>query len=109
MNLNPSRKKVILENLKSQSLIRLSIFRSNRHINAILIDDKNNKVLTSVSTVNIEKGKTPCEKSFEVGIAIAEKAKKLKIANVVFDRSCYKYHGRVKALAEGARKSGLKF
>ncbi len=79
---------------------RLSVFRSNKHIYAQLIDDEKRKTLIAVSD----------SQAFKVGKLIAEKAlKDLKIKKVVFDKGPYKYHGKVKALAEGAREGGLKF
>jgi len=93
---------------------RLSVFRSNAHIFAQLIDDMNGKTLFSVS--DIKKGgkkvKATAPKvdvSKEIGIDIAKKAVAKGITEVVFDRGGYKYHGRIKALAEGAREGGLKF
>ena len=90
---------------------RLCVFRSNKHIYAQLIDDTQGKTLLSASDLEIKfKGKkTKTEKAFEVGKLIAKKAQEKKIQKIVFDRGGYKYHGRVKALAEGAREGGLKF
>ncbi|MEO0005205.1 MAG: 50S ribosomal protein L18 [candidate division WOR-3 bacterium] len=91
---------------------RLCVNRSNRHIYAQLIDDTTGKVLTGASTLSPElKGKKlkPVEIALEVGRLIAEKAKTLGVKKVVFDRAGYRYHGRVKALAEGARQGGLEF
>jgi large subunit ribosomal protein L18 len=91
---------------------RLSVFRSAKHIYAQLIDDKENKTLISASDLELEKSKMKLkkiEKAREVGKLIAKKAKNLKIEKVVFDRGGYKYHGRIKALAEGAREGGLRF
>lgn len=93
---------------------RLCVFRSNKHIYGQLIDDEKNKTLIVASDLEIKK--KPNKKSeiaAEVGKLIAEKAKNLpagkQIEKVAFDRGGYKYHGRVKSLAEGARKGGLKF
>lgn len=92
---------------------RLCIKRSNKHIYAILIDDSKNRVLTSVSTLSKELREQnhlrKTEKAKLVGKLLTETATKLGIEKVVFDRAGYKYHGRVKALAEGAREGGLKF
>lgn len=91
---------------------RLCIKRSNKHIYAQLIDDTTGKVLTGVSTLSPElhdKKLKPTEMSLEVGKLIATKAKEIGVTQVVFDRSGYRYHGRVKAVAEGARQGGLKF
>lgn len=86
---------------------RLAVFRSTQHIYAQIIDDTKNKTLVSASDVKT-KG-TKKEKAQSVGEKLAEKAKKLKIKKIVFDRGGYKYHGRIAALAEGARKGGLEF
>jgi len=86
---------------------RLCVFRSNQHIYAQLIDDANNKTIAAVNDSEIKGKKTETAK--KIGLLIAEKAKEKKITEVVFDRGGYQYHGRVKALAEGAREGGLKF
>lgn len=87
---------------------RLSVYRSLKAIHAQLIDDDACKTLLSESSLKIKKG-TKTEKAKLLGLALAAKAKEKGIKEVVFDRSGYKYHGRVKALAEGAREGGLKF
>ncbi|MEO0901196.1 MAG: 50S ribosomal protein L18 [Bacteroidota bacterium] len=90
---------------------RLSIFRSNKEIYAQLIDDNKGVTLAAVSSRDKEidaKG-TKSDIAASVGRAIAEKAKKLGIEAVAFDRGGNLYHGRVKSLAEGAREAGLKF
>ncbi len=91
---------------------RLSVYRSNSEIYVQLIDDTEGKTLASASSrdsevVSITGNKS--EKSKKVGEMIAGKAKELGIEKVVFDRSGYLYHGRIKALAEGAREGGLQF
>ena len=91
---------------------RLSVFRSNTDIYAQLIDDNNGTTLAAASSKqkDILAQKAPkIEKSKLVGAAIATKAKELGITTVVFDRGGYIYHGRVKAVAEGAREGGLIF
>ena len=92
---------------------RLSVFRSNKHVYAQIIDGKKGTVLTSSSDLKglSDKNKklTKTETAFIVGEELAKKALRKKISKIVFDRGGYKYHGRVKALAEGARKGGLKF
>ncbi len=91
---------------------RLSIYRSNIEIYAQIIDDKTGKTLLTATSRDkeIKKGKAnKSDISKMVGIAIAAKAKAAGIEAVVFDRGGYLYHGRVKALAEGAREGGLKF
>jgi len=118
---------------------RLCVFRSNKHIYAQLIDDEKGKTLTEASDLELKKSvshrskvlveevkgskqkeqktkeeaKNPLSgkaaNAYEVGRLIAKKSLEKKIEKVVFDRGGYKYHGRVKALAEGAREEGLKF
>ncbi len=89
---------------------RLSVFRSGRHIYAQLIDDQKAKTLASASDLEFkkEKGKKT-DLASSVGKLIARKAGDLKITEVVFDKGGYQYHGRVRAIAEGAREGGLKF
>ena len=87
---------------------RLSVHRSLKSIYAQLIDDTKGVVIVSSSSIK-EKGGAGVEAAKKVGADIAKKAKAKKIGACVFDRSGYLYHGRVKALAEGAREGGLKF
>jgi large subunit ribosomal protein L18 len=87
---------------------RLVIFRSLKHITAQIVDDVARKTLMTVTSTDIESGKKT-EKSLEVGKRIAARAKDAGITRVVFDRAGYKYHGRVKAVADGAREGGLEF
>jgi len=91
---------------------RLSVFRSNKQIYAQLIDDQSGKTLLAASSKVksiFEAKSNKIEKSKKVGLLVAERAKEAGITTVVFDRNGYKYHGRVKSLAEGAREGGLKF
>jgi large subunit ribosomal protein L18 len=94
--------------------VRLTVHRSNTHIYAQVIDPSGSKVLASASTAeadvkaNVKNGGN-VKAAAEIGRRIAEKAKQLGISQVAFDRSGYKFHGRVKALAEAAREAGLKF
>jgi len=91
---------------------RLTVFRSNNEIYAQLIDDLNHKTLLAYSSLNkdvISQKIKKIEKSKLVGQTIAQKALEAGITAVVFDRSGYLYHGRVKVLAEAAREAGLKF
>jgi large subunit ribosomal protein L18 len=89
---------------------RLSVFRSNAGIYAQIIDDVTGRTLVSASTVELKDVKAPkSELSKKVGQKIAEKAQAAGISTIVFDRNGYLYHGRVKALADGAREGGLKF
>lgn len=88
---------------------RLNVFRSNKGIFAQLIDDLAGHTLAAASTKEVTSGGTKSEKSKAVGALLAEKAKAAGISVVVFDRGGYLYHGRVKALADGAREGGLEF
>lgn len=87
---------------------RLSVFRSLNHIYAQLIDDQNGKTIASANDAEVKEGKTKIEKAAAVGKLIAQKAVAKKIEKAVFDRGMFKYHGRVKAVADGAREAGLK-
>jgi large subunit ribosomal protein L18 len=89
---------------------RLSVFRSNRGIGVQVIDDVAGRTLASVSWTESDiKGLQSMEQAKRVGELIAERAKAAGVETVVFDRGGYRYHGRVKALAEGAREGGLRF
>jgi large subunit ribosomal protein L18 len=94
---------------------RLVVYRSLKYIYGQLVDDVNHKILLSVSNLNKDLGKnlkkagSKTKTSKEVGKVLGERAVKQKIEKVVFDRNGYLYHGRVKALADGAREGGLKF
>lgn len=88
---------------------RLSVFRSNRGMFLQLIDDEAGKTLASASTKELKNAGNKTEASNAVGKLIAEKGKALNIVAVVFDRGSYRYHGRVKAAADGAREGGLNF
>jgi len=102
---------------------RLSVFRSNKRISAQIIDDSQGKTLINSNDLKLGKSRrkvgipsevegkkmTKMEAAKEVGKLIARNALKKDIKQVVFDRGSYKYHGRVKAVAEGAREGGLKF
>lgn len=89
---------------------RLTVFRSNRGIYAQVIDDTKGHTLVQASSMELEsKGKLSVAISKSVGLKVAERAKEAGIAQIVFDRSGYLYHGNVKALAEGAREGGLNF
>lgn len=112
------RHKRVRAKIKGTSKIpRLCVFRSNKHIYAQLIDDEKGKTLVSASDLDIKTKITKTKKeltgkaavAYRVGQIIAQKALDKKIEKVVFDRGGYKYHGRIKALAEGAREGGLKF
>ena len=93
---------------------RFCVFRSAIHIYAQLINDEDGKTLMAVSDLKIKKNKSQDKwskvtKAKEVGGLIAKEALEKKIERVIFDRGGYKYYGRIKALAEGAREGGLKF
>lgn len=99
---------------------RLCVFRSAKHIYAQLIDDEKAQTLIAADEKELKKVKILKEKrtegltgkvkrAYEIGKLIAEKAQGKKIKKVIFDRGGYKYHGRVKAVAEGAREGGLEF
>ena len=90
---------------------RLNVFRSLHHIYAQIIDDVTGTTLCSASTLEkgFEGATGNCDAAKKVGVKLAEVAKAKGIEEVVFDRGGYIYHGRVKALAEGAREGGLKF
>jgi large subunit ribosomal protein L18 len=87
---------------------RLIVFKSLISNYLQLVDDQKGKTLVSTSDLKVKKG-TKMEKAKQVGIELAKKAKELKIEEVIFDRNGYKYHGRIKAMADGAREGGLKF
>lgn len=89
---------------------RLIVFRSNKFTYAQIVDDTGAKTLASASDLKMKSQKSPkLEKAKEVGASLAKIAIKKNVKKVVFDRSGYKYHGRVKAVAEGARSGGLEF
>ena len=94
---------------------RLVVFRSNKNMSAQLVDDFTGKTITSASSLDkilknkVAKLKTKTEISVFIGKTIADNAKSKKISKIVFDRNGFPYHGRVKALAESARKNGLNF
>jgi len=94
------------------SVPRLNVFRSNSNIFAQIIDDEKQETLVSASSIDkelkLENGGN-AEAATKVGELIAKRAKQAKITKVVFDRGGYQYHGRVKALADAARESGLEF
>ena len=91
---------------------RLKVFRSNKHIYVQAIDDLNRKTIVQSSSiekniVELTKGKTKVSQAEVVGMEMGKRLNKLKIEKAIFDRSYYKYHGRVAALAEGVRKSNI--
>jgi large subunit ribosomal protein L18 len=92
---------------------RLVVYRSSKHIYAQVVDDVNGHTLAASSSLGLwgkdETNKLNTESATKVGKDLADKAKAAKIESVVFDRNGYPYHGRIKALADGAREGGLKF
>jgi large subunit ribosomal protein L18 len=97
----------------SAGRLRLSVFRSDKNIYAQIIDDEKGVTLVAASSIDRELRSKPKggkkAAAAEVGKLVAEKAKKAGVTQVVFDRGGYQYHGRIKALAEGAREGGLNF
>ena len=88
---------------------RLTVFRSNRHLYVQVVSDESGRTLASASSIKDRTGGVTVEKAKELGKQIAQKCTGLGIEDVLFDRSGYKYHGRVKAIADAAREAGLKF
>jgi len=89
---------------------RLSVYRSNRGVFAQLVDDREGKTLAAVNWTEPDLRKLqPTEQAKKAGSLLAERAKKAGVEDCVFDRGGYQFHGRVRALAEGAREGGLKF
>ena len=94
----------------TKDMPRLTVFRSNRFLYAQLIDDDKGITLLGISEKHLDKKKeTKVAVAKTLGLTLAKAAKEKKIAKVVFDRGSYRYHGRVKAFAEGAREGGLEF
>jgi large subunit ribosomal protein L18 len=116
LNLFDSRKQRVRGAVKRNSAgrPRLSVFRSSMHIYAQVIDDANGHTVAAASSLDKDmKGKFKTgankEAATAVGKLVAERAKKAGVESVVFDRGGYRYHGRIKALADGAREGGLSF
>lgn len=106
------RTRIKIKGTKEQ--LRLSVYRSSKFIYAQIIDDEKGKTILGVSEKDLdkiskEKSIKKTEKARKLGFLLAKKALEKKISKIVFDKGCYAYHGRVKALAEGAREGGLKF
>lgn len=97
--------------MKGKRGYRISVYRSSKRIYAQIIDDLKGKTIVSVTEKEIKSDNkmTKIDKAKMIGSLLAQKAKKVKIDKIVFDRGKYRYHGRVKALADGAREGGLKF
>jgi len=110
MNPTVRRATRVRSRVKASGHLRLSVFRSARHIYAQVIDDAAGATLVAASSLDADiKGNGSCATAGKVGKLLAERAKKAGIKEVAFDRGSFPYHGRVKALAEGAREAGLKF
>lgn len=113
VNTNKRKAKVRAKLVNVSKRPRLSVFRSNSSVFLQIIDDVKRKTLVSAHSREVVKIKSSseekCKKEFELGKVLAKKATSKKILEVVFDRGGYKYHGRVKAVADGARSGGLKF
>ena len=105
------RAKKARANIRNQEVPRLSVYRSSKHFYAQILDSLGSKVIVSASTLekDLKISSNNLDGASEVGKVVAERAMKYGIKKVVFDRSGYKYHGRIKALADSARKSGLEF
>ena len=105
------RAKKARANIRNQEVPRLSVYRSSKHFYAQILDSLGSKVIVSASTLekDLKISSNNLDGASEVGKVVAERAIKNGIKKVVFDRSGYKYHGRIKALADSARKSGLEF
>lgn len=109
LNLALRKGRVRAKVIGSAARPRLSVFISNLQVSAQLIDDDASKTIASATSVTNKETATLSEKAANVGLNIAKAAKKAKVAEVVFDRNGRRYAGRLKALAEAARKEGLKF
>ena len=90
---------------------RLSVYRSNRYIYAQVIDDKEGVTVAAASSQepDLRSGRLNVETAAKVGTLVADRAKEAGVSSVIFDRGSYKYHGRLKALADAAREAGLEF
>jgi large subunit ribosomal protein L18 len=93
----------------TESRPRMSVHISNQHVSAQIINDETHSTIASATTVGSKLSGTMTEKASAIGELIAKAAVKAKVNSVVFDRGSKKYHGRIKALAEAARKNGLEF
>lgn len=111
INKNPKIRRALRVRAKIQgnaATPRLSVFRSNQHLFAQLIDDAKSKTLVGLSTKTLKEKGTKTSKASALGELIAKEALKLKIKTAIFDRGFFRYHGRLRTFADAARKSGLK-
>jgi large subunit ribosomal protein L18 len=106
--LSRERRKARIKGKLKYDKPRLVVFKSLNANYLQLVDDAKGKTLASTSDLKAKKG-NKMERAKDVGVEMAKKAKELKVEEVIFDRNGYKYHGRIKAMAEGAREGGLKF
>ncbi len=88
---------------------RLAVFKSNKAVYAQLVDESNGHTVAAANSIELGSAGSNIESAKKVGAKLAERAKAAGVATVLFDRSGYQYHGKVKALADGAREGGLKF
>ena len=116
MSIKSPRERYLFRKIRSRRKIfgtaerpRLSIYRSSKHIYAQLVDDVKGQTLAAASSLDASKNGANSEAAKGVGKAIGERAKALKIQSAIFDRGGRPYHGRIKAVAEGARETGLQF
>lgn len=89
--------------------LRLSVFRSARYIYAQVIDDRTGRTVAEANSKTLGTAGDKTQQAAEVGRTVAERARQAGVTRVVFDRGAYRFHGRVKALADGAREGGLEF
>ncbi len=89
--------------------LKLTVFRSSKYVYAQIIDERQGRTVAEANSRTLEDQGDKTEQAKRVGQALAERAKAAGVSRVVFDRGSYRYHGRVKALAEGAREGGLEF
>ncbi len=112
LSANDRRKFRVRRNLKTSidtGRLRLSVFRSSRYIYAQIIDTRQGVTVAEANSKTISASGKKVDQAKEVGKALAEKAVKAGVSKVYFDRGAYRYHGRIKALADGAREGGLVF
>lgn len=106
---NKIHRKIRMKIMGTKDRPRLCVFKSGKHVYAQLIDDDHGKVLAAVSDIKLKSKGNKVAHSMEVGKLIAKEAAARKIEKVVFDRGGFVFHGRIKAVADGAREGGLKF
>lgn len=112
LTLAASRRLRVRKKLRLSSRPRLTVFRSGKHLYAQIIDDRSGKTLAAASDLNLKAGKdklTKSDKAALIGANLAAAATKAKVTAVTFDRGSYKFHGRIKSLAQAARSKGLSF